>query len=438
MPAHSLTEDPFLGHELGHYRILEKIGSGGMGVVYRARDERLDREVAIKVLRAGTLTDETRRKRFRKEALALAKMNHPNIETVHEFASENDVDYLVTEYIQGKTLAEILKAGPLSEKEVTALGAQIAAALEEAQDRGIVHCDLKPGNIIVTPKRQAKVLDFGLARLLRQPADMTTETIGEAGEMAGTLPYMAPEQLSAQEADARTDVHALGLALYEMTTGERAFPQDSVPSLIESILHQMPTPPRGRNPSVSPELEHAIIKALDKDPERRYQSARELRVDLERLAAPTAAIPGGPRTPDTVWHSVWRASRKHPRPAVLSISIIVAVVVAIVWFVGARPVLSFSPRDWILLTDFDNQTGETVFDRSLLTALTVSLEQSAHANVFPRGRIPDTLKRMGKPPTEQINPTVPINTTETRTTDDALLRPLIATDLFRFRCRSVY
>ncbi len=252
------------GQTVSHYRIIEILGSGGMGIVYRAHDVQLDRDVAVKVLPSERFTDDSARKRFRKEALALARMNHPNIETVHEFASENGVDYLVTEYVQGKTLAEHLKTGPLSERDVSALGAQIAAALEEAQDRGIVHCDLKPGNIIVTTKRQAKVLDFGLAKLLRPSGDMTTDTISQMTGLTGTLPYMAPEQLNSQAADARTDVHALGLVLYEMATGERAFREDNVPTLIESILHQMPTPPRERNPSLTSELEHIILKAWTK------------------------------------------------------------------------------------------------------------------------------------------------------------------------------
>jgi serine/threonine protein kinase/tetratricopeptide (TPR) repeat protein len=393
------------GKTVSHYRIIEILGSGGMGIVYRAHDEQLDRDVAVKVLPSGRITDDSARKRFRKEALALAKMNHPNIETVHEFASENGVDYLVTEYIPGKTLTEHLKAGPLSERDVTALGAQIAAALEEAQDRGIVHCDLKPGNIIVTTKRQAKVLDFGLAKLLRPTGDMTTDTISQTTGLKGTLPYMAPEQLNAETADARTDVHALGLVLYEMATGERAFRENSVPSLIESILHQVPVPPRERNASLTTELEHIILKALDKDPERRYQSARELRVDLERLRTPTAPITALGAS-DKARQGIWKTLRSHPGRVALSMSMIAAALVAIFWFVGTRPVLSFSPRDWILLTDFDNQTGETVFDRSLQAALTVSLEQSAHANIFPRARIPDTLKRMNKPATEGINESV--------------------------------
>lgn len=394
-----------LGQTISHYRILELLGMGGMGIVYRAHDDQLDRDVAVKVLPPGRIADESARKRFRKEALVLAKMNHPNIETVHEFASQDGVDFLVTEYVQGESLLERLKAGPLPEKEITTLGAQIAAALEEAHDRNVVHCDLKPGNIIVTPKRQAKLLDFGLAKLLGPSGELTTVAIGETGALAGTLPYMAPEQINAQVADARTDVHALALVLYEMVTGQRAFPEASVPALMESVLHRMPAPPRERNPSISSELERIILKALDKDPERRYQSAREFRVDLERLTAPTAVIATS-RAPDTVWQGIWRASRTHPGRVVLTVAILAASFAAIVWLVGTRPVLSFSPRDWILITDFDNQTGEAVFDRSLPAALTVSLEQSAHANVFPRARIPDTLKRMNKPSTEAINEAV--------------------------------
>lgn len=391
-----------IGQTVSHYRITERIGSGGMGVVYRAHDEQLDRDVAVKVLPHGRLGDDSSRKRFRKEALALAKMNHANIETVHEFASENDVDYLVTEFIPGNTLTEIVRGAALREKEVVALGAQVAAALEEAHERGIVHCDLKPSNIIVTGKRQVKVLDFGLATLLHPASERTTEVVTETGTFAGTLPYMAPEQLSGKGADARTDVYALGLVLYEMATGLRAFPQDSTQALVGMILNQMPAPVRGQNPNVSAELERIIFKACDKDPERRYQSAREMRIDLERLATPSTASVAPPHS-DTVWQGIWRVSRRHPRQVALSIAISSAVIVAIFWFVGTRPVLSFAPRDWILLTDFDNQTGDAVFDKSLLTALTVGLEQSAHANIFPRARIPETLKRMNKPATQVID-----------------------------------
>lgn len=262
-----------------------------MGEVYRARDERLERDVAIKVLPVGTLTDQAARTRFRKEALALARLNHANIGVVYDFDTQNGTDFLVMEYIGGTTLASQLTNGALPEKEAVKLGQQVAAALEEAHERGVIHRDLKPGNILVTPKKQAKVLDFGLARLLKYEGDIAateTSTGTEAG--AGTLPYMAPEQLRGEAADTRTDIHALGAVLYEMATGQRAFGETPAPRLIDAILNQAPVPPRALNARVSQELEQIILKCLDKDPELRYQSAREVRVDLERQPAtgPTA------------------------------------------------------------------------------------------------------------------------------------------------------
>ncbi len=196
---------------LGHYRIIEKIGAGGMGVVYRARDERLERDVALKVLPAGALADEEMRKRFRREAMALSKLNHPNIATIHDFNTERDVDFLAMEYISGVTLREKSLSGALPEAEVVSLGKQAAEALEAAHEQGIIHRDLKPGNIMVTPKGLLKVLDFGLAKLF-QPSGAMDKTLTLTGSqgLTGTLPYMAPEQLDGREVDARTDIYALG------------------------------------------------------------------------------------------------------------------------------------------------------------------------------------------------------------------------------------
>jgi len=214
-----------IGQTLGHYRILEKVGAGGMGVVYRARDEQLDRDVAVKVLPSGTLSDDTARRHFRKEAMALAKLNHPNIETVYEFGTQDGMDFLVMEYVPGKTLADRLIRGTLPEKEVVALGIQIAAALEEAHERGIVHRDLKPANIAITAKGRAKILDFGLAKLLRPVSEGTTEFFTDSQAAAGTLPYMPPEQLMGDPVDARADIYTIGAVLYEMATDRRAFPE---------------------------------------------------------------------------------------------------------------------------------------------------------------------------------------------------------------------
>jgi serine/threonine protein kinase/tetratricopeptide (TPR) repeat protein len=285
-----------IGQTLGHYRIIEKVGGGGMGVVYRAHDEQLERDVALKVLPSGTLRNEASRRQFRKEALALAKLSHPNIETVYEFDTQDGVDFLVMEYVPGNTLAERLAGGALPEKEVVALGMQIAAAMEEAHSRGIVHRDLKPRNIAITERGQAKVLDFGLAKLLPKANEATSDTLTDTQAGAGTLPYMPPEQLQGESVDARADIYAIGAVLYEMATDRRAFPEELPSRVIDAILHHPPVPPRALNSRISPELERIILKCLDKDPSRRFQSAKEMLVDLRRLegASSSQLVPRQP------------------------------------------------------------------------------------------------------------------------------------------------
>ncbi|MDE3137780.1 MAG: protein kinase [Acidobacteriota bacterium] len=278
-----------IGRIISHYRIIERLGAGGMGVVFRAHDEFLDRDVAIKFLPPGLITEDAARKRFLREALTLARLHHPNIGTIYEFGSEEGSDYLVMECIPGATLAERLIPGPIAEKEVIAIASQIAAALEEAHEQGVIHCDLKPANVMITPKRQVKILDFGVARLAQKFVDesATTTSPEDTSRMMGTLPYMAPEQLFGEATDGRTDIHAFGALLYEMVTGRRAFPQQIVPRISEAILHRLPTAPTAVVPDLSPELERIILKCLEKSPEDRYQSARELCVDLRRLASPS-------------------------------------------------------------------------------------------------------------------------------------------------------
>ncbi|MCZ6779001.1 MAG: protein kinase [Acidobacteria bacterium] len=287
------------GTRLGRYEVIRLLGAGGMGEVYLVKDERLEREVALKVLPTGTLADESARKRFRREALALSKLNHPNIETVYDFDTEDGTDFLVMEYVAGQTLEEKLADGALPEKEVVTLGGQVASALEEAHEQGVVHRDLKPGNIIVTSKGQTKLLDFGLARLLEPVAEGSqVQTISQSGSTVGTMPYMAPEQLRAEKVDARTDIFALGAVLYEMATGQRTFKGDSSPQVTDAILHQAPVTPRALNAQVSPDLERIVLKCLEKDPALRYQTAKEVGVDLRRLGIPSGvtepAVPVSP------------------------------------------------------------------------------------------------------------------------------------------------
>ena len=296
MAPRAQGQDTLNGRELGHYRIVEKIGAGGMGEVYRARDQHLDRDVAIKVLPPGTLIDEHARKRFRNEAFSLSKLNHPNIATIHDFDTQQGVDFLVMEYIPGITLSENLAARPLPEKEVLRLGVQLAEGLAAAHDHGVVHRDLKPGNLRVTSDGRLKILDFGLAKLWRPVTDSAaTESLSETQAMAGTLPYMAPEQLLGAEIDARTDIHAAGLVLYEMATGQRPFAEVERSQLIGAILQRSPVLPTVLNPGLSPELERIIGKCLEKGPENRYQSAKELAVDLRRLLTPSTVTRPTPR-----------------------------------------------------------------------------------------------------------------------------------------------
>ena len=275
-----------IGKSLGHFRVVEKIGAGGVGVVYRAQDEHLNRDVAIKVLSQGTFSDELARKHFRREALILSKLNHPNIETVHEFSTENGVDFLVMEYISGTTLSAVVAQGPLPEKEILRLGVQMAEGLVAAHEKEVLHRDLKPANIRVTSDGRLKILDFGLAKLVpRNLETAITESMDDSEKAAGTLPYMAPEQVLCEKLDSRTDIYSAGVVLYEMATGQRPFTEKQVPLLVEAILHRQPQEfPYG----ISYGLRNVILKCLDKDANHRYQSARELKVDLERLIAPSS------------------------------------------------------------------------------------------------------------------------------------------------------
>jgi tetratricopeptide (TPR) repeat protein len=284
-----------IGKTLGHYLVIEEIGAGGMGVVYRARDSRLERDVAIKVLPAGMLAHPDARRRFRNEALALARLNHPNICSVYDFNSEDGIDFLVMEYVPGLSLDKRLAEGSLPLEEVQRLGAQLAAGLAAAHEQRIVHRDLKPGNLRLTSDGRLKILDFGLARLFHpEDGSDATLSVADTSSFSGTVPYMAPEQLRGEALDTRTDIYSAGAVLYEMATGRRPFPEPQLAKLIESILKKDPPKPSQINNRVSAGLESILLKTMDRQPERRYQSAREMEIDLERLGAgqPIAASRG--------------------------------------------------------------------------------------------------------------------------------------------------
>ena len=392
------VQDSLVGQTLGHYRIAEKIGTGGMGEVYRARDEHLARDVAIKVLPPGTLTDESARKHFHKEALILSQLNHPNIATVHDFDTQQGVDFLVMEYIPGITLSERVAARPLPEKEVLRLGVELAEGLAAAHDHGVVHRDLKPSNLRITSDGRLKILDFGLAKLrLPVTANATTESVSEIQAVAGTLPYMAPEQLLGGEIDARADLHAAGSVLYEMATGQHPFADAERSQLIGAILHMPPRPPAALNPGLSLELQRIIGKCMEKEPENRYQSAKELAIDLRRLLTPSAVrVAEAPV-----------AGRKLWKVLVPAAVILVAAAIGGTLYFRSRPTtIRLTDKDTIVLSDFNNKTGDEVFDDTLKTALRVSLRQSPFLNLLSDSEVAKTLQLMTRPVGTKLTPEV--------------------------------
>ncbi len=275
-----------IGKTLGHYKVLDEIGAGGMGVVYRAHDTRLERDVALKVLPAGLLLEPAARKRFRTEALALARLNHPNICSVFDFDTQDDTDFLVMEFVPGTSFDVKLSSGSLPLHEVPRLGAQLAAGLEAAHAQGVLHRDLKPGNLRVTPDGRLKILDFGLAKLFHPDASPeVTLSASETSSFSGTAPYMAPEQLRGEPLDPRADIYSAGAVLYQFAAGRRPFSERQLAKLIDAVLNQTLLPPSHFNRRISPALDSIILKTMDRRPERRYQSARELQIDLERLAS---------------------------------------------------------------------------------------------------------------------------------------------------------
>ncbi len=277
--------EALVGQKLGHYQIVEKLGAGGMGVVYRGRDERLRRDVAVKVLTGGGLADVAMRRRFRHEALALSKLNHRHIATIFDFDSQDGTDFIVMEYIQGTSLADLIACGPLDQRKALALGIQIAEALEAAHAHEVLHRDLKPANIMVTREDAAKVLDFGIAKLVDRDATTLSRGLTETGQIMGTIAYMAPEVLRGQPADSRTDVYGLAMILFEMTTGCRPFPKDEPHELIHLILNQSPPEPRVLNAKVSLATQAIILKALEKMPEHRFATAGEMLAALRGVVS---------------------------------------------------------------------------------------------------------------------------------------------------------
>ncbi len=276
----------FAGQSISHYQIISLLGKGGMGEVYRARDTKLDRTVALKILPADVATDAERMRRFTREAKAASALNHPHVATIYEISEANDIRFIAMEYVEGQTLAAKINGTPLAINELIEIGSQIADALDEAHRKGITHRDIKPANVMLTPRGQVKVLDFGLAKITRpQSIDSNISTLAktQSGVVMGTVPYMSPEQALGREVDHRSDLFSLGVVLYEMATGRLPFAGSSTSDTLDRILHAQPDAMARFNYDVPVELERIVRKCLEKERERRYQSARELWVDLKNL-----------------------------------------------------------------------------------------------------------------------------------------------------------
>ena len=396
-----------IGSHISHYRILAKIGEGGMGEVYLAQDLHLDRKVALKFLPAGRATDETARRRLLNEANAAARIDHPFITKVYEVGEADGHPFIAMELVEGITLKDRLARGSLELGEAIRIGAEMADALEFARSRGVVHRDLKPSNVMLSTDGHVKVMDFGIAKRLVGPdADPDrTGTSGSTvtGEISGTPAYMAPEQIKGESIDSRTDVFALGVCLYEMLTGAHPFLKKSSFATADAIVNQDP-PPLELFMREPPELlDRMLRRALAKDPVERYQSFRELRLDLNALAGSRTST-GSAATPV-------RLERTWPRriawiAAVIVVFAVLGAVTQRVWpgpFRPSQPALAFSGRDWIVIADFENLTGDQVFDRSLRVALDVAIAQSHYVNVFPATRLQDTLRLMKKAPTDTLD-----------------------------------
>ena len=392
-----------IGRTISHYEITAKLGQGGMGVVYKARDSHLKRFVALKVLPPEKVADPERKHRFVQEARAASALNHPNIVTVHDIDQSDGVDFIAMEYVEGKTLDELIGRNGLKLNEALNYAIQIADALAKAHAAGIVHRDLKPGNVMVTAEGRVKVLDFGLAKLTEtapvgpEDSTLTEKPSTELGVIVGTASYMSPEQAEGKKVDARSDIFSFGSLLYEMLTGRRAFRGESPVLTLAAILHLEPPPLPAGMPQ---ELERVVVRCLRKDPARRFQHIDEVKIALEELKGESDSgklagehAPARPR------------GRRILRFALAAAAVLVLAVGGV--FLWQRThAMPLTDKDVLVLADFTNTTGDSVFDDTLKQGLSVQLEQSPFLNLVSDSTVNETLKLMGRPAGDRLTPEI--------------------------------